>query len=84
MVSLTHLERGVDCSSTKNYQCGKPLQVRLLIVVQQVATCRGLFVNNSLNTPILALKYGGVVCFCSLFARLKNKNACKLLTYKRF
>ena len=29
-------------------------------------------------------KHGGVVCFCSFFARLKRKNARKRLTYKRF
>lgn len=42
------------------------------------------FVFYSLNTQIIPLKYRGVVYFCSFFARLKSKNACKLLTYKRF
>ena len=42
------------------------------------------FVFYSLETLIIPLKYEGVVCFCSFFARLKSKNACKWLTYKRF
>ena len=36
------------------------------------------------NTQTIQQRCRGVVCFCSFFARLKSKNACKLLAYKRF
>lgn len=52
MVSLTHLGRGVDCSSTKNYQWGKPLQVRLLIVVHRLLLVGAYFVIAA-STPLL-------------------------------
>ena len=36
------------------------------------------------NTQTIPQRCRDVVCFCSFFARLKSKNACKLLAYKRF